>query len=463
MMRFRNPHVDRWLMGIALSAVSLAFSACASTSVSRRPTDRPVRADASVGNRASLPSVANPSASSVENRGGLESKSAKTAELDRRLAQAVTPAETSAHIEAEILKTDADMEPVPVARKRGHLEIPIETNERVKEWIHYFTVRDRERFQRFIDRGATYRPAIAKILKDNDVPSDLYYLAMIESGFSLHARSHASAVGAWQFIRGTGDRYGLMQNAYVDERRDILHSTQAAATYLKRLHAAFQSWYLALAAYNSGEGRILSAILNGGSRDFWELVENKALPEETRHYVPKFLAAVIIGRNPSKYGFEVPRVRPHPEVEAVEVPGGVRLYDIASKSGVSYELLRQVNPHLIRAMTPPQVSNYSIWVPRADFAKVSFIRKDLPQMRIRVRTVASSQSTSRSSMKQKIVTTRSSRVTSSSSGSARFHRVKNGEGLSDIATRYNTSIGRLKRLNALSSSKIYAGQRLKLR
>ncbi len=453
MMRFRNPYVDRWLMGISLSAVGLAFSACASTqTAARRPTDRPIRAESSAAESRS-------SSSPAETRVASSSKNSSRAELGRRVAQAVTPAETTAQIESEILKTDAVMEPVPVSRKKNHVEIPIETNERVKEWINYFTVRDRERFQRFIDRGATYRPAIAKILRDNDVPSDLYYLAMIESGFSLNARSHASAVGAWQFIRGTGDRYGLMQNAYVDERRDILHSTQAAATYLKRLHAAFQSWYLALAAYNSGEGRILSAILNGGSRDFWELVENRALPEETRHYVPKFLAAVIIGRNPEKYGFQVPRVRPHPEVEAVEVPGGVRLYDIASKSGVSYEMLRQVNPHLIRAMTPPQVSNYSIWVPRPDFAKVAFIRKDLPQLRIRVRTIAAVKPV----VKQKIVTTRSSRLTATDSmPNVKFHRVKNGEGLSDIATRYNTSIGKLKRLNALSSSKIYAGQRLKL-
>ena len=133
-----------------------------------------------------------------------------------------------------------DIAPPPPAKV--HKDLPLEVNDSVKKWIHFFTVKDHERFQRFLDRGERYREMITKVLQDLDVPPDIFYLAMIESGFAVHARSHASAVGVWQFIRGTGKRYGLRIDHYVDERKDPVRATVAAAAYLKDLHNVFQIW-----------------------------------------------------------------------------------------------------------------------------------------------------------------------------------------------------------------------------
>ena len=156
--------------------------------------------------------------------------------------------------------------------------IPLEINDKVEKWINYFTKKDRDRFQRFLNRGEKYRKMIQAVLADQGIPTDLYYLAMIESGFSVKARSHASAVGVWQFIRATGRRYGLKIDYYVDERQDPMRSTIAASLYLKDLHLVFNSWYLAMASYNAGESRIMGSIMKQSSRDFWQLVRKNALP-----------------------------------------------------------------------------------------------------------------------------------------------------------------------------------------
>ena len=175
--------------------------------------------------------------------------------------------------------------------------IPLEINADVERWLEFFTMKDRERFTRFLERGSRYKTMIYAVLKEQGIPTELYYQAMIESGFATHATSTASAVGIWQFIPGTGRRYGLRIDQYVDERRDPMRATIAAAMYLKDLHNVFQNWYLAMAAYNAGEGRILGAIMRSGTRDFWEMVKKRSLPSETMNYIPKFLAATTIGHN----------------------------------------------------------------------------------------------------------------------------------------------------------------------
>ncbi|MGE4234370.1 MAG: transglycosylase SLT domain-containing protein [Bacteriovoracia bacterium] len=332
-------------------------------------------------------------------------------------------------IEQEILQADADLD---VARN-GHPKIPIEINEAVQKWIHFFTVTDRDRFERFLARGSMYKNTVQKILKENGVPPELYYLAMVESGYMTNARSRAKAVGAWQFIRGTGLRYGLKQNRYLDERRDIIRSTKAAAIYLSGLHTAFQSWYLAMASYNAGEGRILGAVVKGNSRNFWDLVDRKALPPETRNYVPKILAAIIIGKHPQRYGFKNFEESPFPEVEIAHVPGGVRLRDIANRSDLSLTQLRFLNPHLIRQITPANMKTYDIWVPAGQAKEIEGMRSKFARVRhvVRHRRIA-----------------------------RKVHRVRRGEALSLISDRYGVPLAKIKRANDLRSNRIYAGQSL---
>ena len=202
------------------------------------------------------------------------------------------------------------------------MKITLEENKFVKVWIDYFTKYDRERLKRFLKRGQQFKEIVQNTLKENDLPQELYYLAMIESGYQNHARSSAQAVGVWQFISGTATRYGLKVDHFVDERKDPIRSTEAAAKYLRDLYNVFGSWHLAMAAYNAGEMRVLRAIFKARTRNFWELVESKALPRETSEYVPKFIAMSLIAENPEKYSLEIDdNIVSYPSLKAVEVPG----------------------------------------------------------------------------------------------------------------------------------------------
>ena len=178
--------------------------------------------------------------------------------------------------------TDHKANDTPISPKK----IPFVVNEKVEKWIDYFTGRGKTSFQKFLDRGANYRTLIEKILVEERVPKDLYYLAMIESGFSAHATSTANAVGWWQFVGETAKRYGAKVNRYVDERRNIEVATRIGARYLKDLHNVYQSWYLAMAGYNSGEMRIFRAIIKNNTRDFWVLAKKKALPRRDTQLYP---------------------------------------------------------------------------------------------------------------------------------------------------------------------------------
>lgn len=326
-----------------------------------------------------------------------------------------------------------------IPRVAAELRIPVENNDWVRKWINYFTRKDRERFQRFLDRGELYRDVVESVLEENDLPAELYYLAMIESGFQTHARSVAKAVGVWQFIPGTAERYGLRVEAQIDERRDPVRATEAAAKYLRDLHNVFGSWHLAMAAYNAGEIRVLRAIFKARTRDFWELVSSNALPSETSNYVPKFIAAVLIGQNPEKYGFSIDHNHEaYPELEAVEVPGGLRLSDLASVSGLSHSELKRVNPHLTRGSTPFDGKTYEVWVPKSAVAQVQKNQSRLVQL-----------------AKPKFL----ARGNHRSPGT--IHIVRRGETLSLLARKYNVSIGHLKRINGLRSSRILIGMKLR--
>ena len=183
-------------------------------------------------------------------------------------------------------------------------DIPVEMNRSVEKWVDYFTGRGRDRFAHYLERSEYFIPFLKPILKNAKAPEDLVYLAMIESGFNNNARSNARAVGAWQFISATGRRYGLDVNWWVDERRDVEKSTIAAVQYLKDLNAMYGSWYLAWASYNAGEAKVGRAIKKYKTNDFWDLCKGSYLRPETKNYVPKLIAAAIVGKNRKQFGFE---------------------------------------------------------------------------------------------------------------------------------------------------------------
>ncbi len=184
-------------------------------------------------------------------------------------------------------------------------EIEIEYNGKTEHWIDYFQGAGRKHFSRWLARVGSFRDIIEPILVDVGIPRDLLYLAVIESGLNLSAKSYMKAIGPWQFMSGTGKLFGLRINWWLDERKDIVAATYAAANYLKYLHDLFGSWPLALAAYNSGEHRVARAITNQRTTDYWQL----RLPAQTTWFVPKFMAALAIGRNPEAYGFVTPPCR----------------------------------------------------------------------------------------------------------------------------------------------------------
>lgn len=341
-------------------------------------------------------------------------------------------------IRGEILAADAVIEnttdaesgyPVnevsrPVAGGHKQTRIPLEVNREVQRWIEIFSGRGKALFSAYYHRGLQYKPSIQRILKEHKVPQEIYYLALIESGYVTHARSRQKAVGVWQFIPSTAKRYGLRINRLVDERRDPIRATRAAARYLKHLHGMFGSWYLAMAAYNAGEGRLMRAVARAGTRDFWELVERQALPPETINYVPKFLAAVIIGRNPEKYGFKTTKVAPRPEVRPLAVKSGARLRDVARQNRLGHAQLVSLNPHLLGGVVPGRKTRYELWVPAS--ATVSVRRSE------------------RRPAKQAL------------------HRVRRGESLIRIAKRYRTTVKRLIQVNQLADHTIVVGQALRL-
>lgn len=244
-------------------------------------------------------------------------------------------------------------------------QIPEEMNPAVQKWIRYFAHEDRGRFDRFMHRGAFYKTLIQDILVENGVPPEMYYLAMIESGFARRARSRASAVGVWQFGRATARLYGLRVDQEVDERMDLIRSTRAAAHHLKELRAEFGTWYTAMAAYNCGVGCARRAIRRGHSRDFWTLARKGLWPVETANYVPKFQAAMAIAKNPHRYGFREKPLYEFPVVSRVRIPGRMRVAEIARRHGISPETILGLNPHLIRGETPSSRAGYEIWLPRS--------------------------------------------------------------------------------------------------
>ncbi len=243
-------------------------------------------------------------------------------------------------------------------------DIPINRSSRVDRWIKFFTSsRYRNRFKLFIERSGRYIPLFKRILRENKIPEDLAYLVLIESGFNLRARSRAGAVGPWQFMPATGRRFGLRINYYLDERRDPIKSTKAAANYLKKLYEQFQDWHLALAAYNAGENRIQRILKKTRKKTYWEIIRTRYVPNETKQYVSKYIAGLILAKYPKVFGFVNLNYNLPLETESVILPRGISLRLASKLSQMSVKDLRKYNPQLRRWQTPPG-SGHTIQLPK---------------------------------------------------------------------------------------------------
>jgi membrane-bound lytic murein transglycosylase D len=312
--------------------------------------------------------------------------------------------------------------------------IPVEVNPLVEKWITYFQGKGRNHMERYLARSTRYEKLMKKVLRDNGLPEDLFYIALIESGFTSQATSHAAAVGYWQFIRGTGKRYGLEINRMVDERRDPVLATQAAAEYFKGLYSLFGSWYLAMASYNVGENRVKREVMKNSTRDFWELVRKKRLPKETMNYVPKFIAAKLIAKYPDKYGFDGIDYMPAIEFETITVKEAINLRGLADKLNVPYEDFKAYNPKFKGEVAPAKNGALDIRLP------VGMTEPGL---------VAAAASVSD---KVEFVADASETQT---------YKVRRGDNLGSIARRFRTNIAYIRELNDLGrKTHLRVGQRI---
>lgn len=258
---------------------------------------------------------------------------------------------------------DGKTSPLPPGLDLSGYDFPITINKQVLYYLDLFQGKQRGYFTHWLARSTRYIPSIQEELKKAGLPQDLAYLAMIESGFNPSAYSPADASGLWQFIEGTGRTYGLKIDSWVDERREPEKATKAATRYLTRLYAEFGDWHLAVAAYNAGEKRIENAIKTYNTKDFWEIAGSEGIYMETKRYVPKLIAAILIARNPEKFGFTDIDYQKPQKFDLIKVPAGIDLEVVALSANTSVKSLRVLNNELQKNQTPPKTENYTLRIP----------------------------------------------------------------------------------------------------
>jgi membrane-bound lytic murein transglycosylase D len=321
----------------------------------------------------------------------------------------------------------------PVVKARAEMEmqsttsdLPLVLNDLVAGYINYFSSRGRPTLERAWTRAGRYRAMISRILAEEGVPQDLIYLAQAESGFHPLALSRVGARGMWQFMASRATEYGLQRNWWVDDRQDPEKATRAAARHLKDLYHQFGDWYLAMAAYNSGPGRVQQAVSRTGYADFWELYKRGVLPKETRNYVPIIVAVTIMAKNPAEYGLE--HIEPEAALDydtiSVDYPLDLRL--AAECVDTSVSVLQELNPSLLR-ITTPKDRTFELKLPAGTAGMFQEAIAAIPQDK---------------------------RVL------WRYHKVEPGDTLAMIAKKYKTSPAAILSVNSLPNEEIYADSKL---
>ena len=313
--------------------------------------------------------------------------------------------------------------------------VPIIMDSSVQAHIRYFNTAIHGRFEQWLFRLSRYRPLVETIFTEFHLPSDLVYLSLVESGFNPYAYSRSKATGPWQFMKGTAKVYGLRVDTYVDERRDPIKSTVAAARYLRDLYDLFGAWPLAMAAYNAGEGKVMRALQKARAESFSEISKTRLIRRETKEYVPRFMAATIIARNPDRYGFTQESAEPHQFDEAI-ITRPVHFRAIANVTGIPYEELRLLNPELRRDATPPGDETYHLKVPVGTKAKVE-------QLLDRIPTYKFPQLPAKAQF--------------ASAGPSRWYKVRMGDTLGKVSKRFRIPLKTLKTKNSLSGPTIRPG------
>lgn len=404
--------------------------------------------------------------------------------------------ETTSNVQADLRETTHD--------------IPIPLNQRVLRYVELFQGRLREHLAAGLQRGSSYLPMIQNVFRAEGLPLDLAYIPLIESAFKPTALSRAKAKGVWQFMGATAKENGLRQDWYIDERSDPEKATVAAAKYLRTLYGMFDDWHLAMASYNGGPGRVQRAINRSGRDEFWALTSTtRFLPRETREYVPMILAAVIIAKNPIKYGFDVIGT-PAQALDTVLVPPAVDLRRIAEWAGVTADDIQILNPELRRWTTPIRGTGYELNVPaetaeivrerlaaaspnelnalqwytvkrgetlttiarklrvnRTDLAEANYLRlasKVSAGQKLLIPRMPSASLLARAASGRPVDTAANDVVEPAADGDEETatvtYRVRSGDTLFSIAKRHGTTVDSLKALNNLRSSALKIGTRL---
>ncbi len=375
-------------------------------------------------------------------------------------------------------------------------DIPVVLNPRVLAYIEAFQTRLRDEFEAGLKRSGAYLPMIRKIFREEGLPEDLAYMAHQESAFKVNAYSRARAKGMWQFMSFTGRKYGLRSDLWVDERGDFEKATRAAAAYLKELYARYGDWYLAMAAYNAGEGKIDRAIARARAKDYWALTKTRYIRTETKWYVAAILASILIDKSPEDYGFFVD-TDPELTWDTLSVDKATDLQVIAEAAGTGLEAIRALNPELRGLVTPPNRDTYVLRVPDGSKDDVVAKLETLPDEQrvswtlhevrpgetfsfiarkhgVPVRAVLDANpryvgkrlrrgmvlNIPISKGTPQVALARASEDPTYEMGEKIVHRVRKGETLQRIAAKYRTTIANLKRWNNLNGTTIRPGQRL---